>query len=1078
MAIGALSRAVGVPIRRVIFSGGRDVGRVGKGAQSYGTQVEKSQSKIFEVLDGLGLDPVETTVVHGGAKGLDDLVGQWAQSRGFAVTVYPANWDKWGKAAGTKRNWQMLLDGPSDLVVAFPGGKGTQHMRGAAKRKGVPLLEVDDKLSEAVSLRGVDAVIEAVAKKYAPLVAQAATQSSVQAVGQASTTSVAAVPAVASTALAKDFANRLAKLRTIVADEATDQRYAESQYNTIKLWIGRNMDELDAGQLDELRPLVRELAARGTPQYSSLQSFTEELDDLMGAGLKRSDLIREFKDLNVRFLEYVDTMGTASTGPILANVTSRTLARFSGAAQELGAVSAKGTKIGAKAGKLKAQADELLDEASNLPAVKATSVKVPGGVKDRLDDFVDEAFDTETIREAKKGIGIGRRAGPDGEVKWDVSPEDILQISSREEEAVRAGAGRFSRTEQQSIDKINKEIFSDEAALDKFVDRDSPLSRAVEAAMGRSSSPDRFVDAAQYRAGLARDLATGNYTVRKLRTVVRNPLGAVDEKGKPVGEIVVERVQKVRVVDKESGAYEIFNTEVYHNGQKLTGSRLKSAFGACPHCGVIYPTGTPGICSNPACYTRKVLKTVAKKTEQPATFLQDVDNFLGQGPLMSRLRESLGEETVERIVIVADPNAKFSNAEISRFLELLDLPYDVKVIAPARGGVEDFVGRWFVNRNVSARSEMRKRIGKLKNQGHDTTGMPHNVPDANVERMRLTSDIQITPTRSYPEYKQPGGSTPSGNIVNRYSSILPSGSTYGANRTVLMAFGDNADVQGVLRVAKRMRLAGDPIRIVNVGKPDTSAVLSELRPNPDSLRYLVNRLDVNGANVTEVLTGNEALIAMRAQQDLLTYYPGVVTDKLARTWRGHAGSVNEYGRQIKLDRLEKSRARIIEALSKDGLPSKTRRSMERNLKGIQASINRSETFPIDLRASFGEGIYLPGQQPLGKATKEVSTRRDMLARLKKNQDVSLKGRKLSADEKRELKKFLEEVESWVPRRMPLPARASNPRMSDQEIIARKVKGWEEVAEEVLGKELFNDDTLMFDAVRDITFQFFKNRMKL
>ena len=35
----------------------------------------------------------------------------------------------------------MLREGRPDLVVAFPGGKGTAHMVGLARRAGVAVLE-------------------------------------------------------------------------------------------------------------------------------------------------------------------------------------------------------------------------------------------------------------------------------------------------------------------------------------------------------------------------------------------------------------------------------------------------------------------------------------------------------------------------------------------------------------------------------------------------------------------------------------------------------------------------------------------------------------------------------------------------------------------------------------------------------------------------------------------------------------------------------------------------------------------------------------------------------------------------
>ncbi|MFN3197147.1 MAG: DUF2493 domain-containing protein [Bradymonadia bacterium] len=88
------------------------------------------QQAAFHALDTLhqhGRGPVDH-IIEGGARGADALGRAWAQSRGVAVTTCPARWDKFGKRAGLLRNQQMLDDFEIDLVVAFPGGRGTADM--------------------------------------------------------------------------------------------------------------------------------------------------------------------------------------------------------------------------------------------------------------------------------------------------------------------------------------------------------------------------------------------------------------------------------------------------------------------------------------------------------------------------------------------------------------------------------------------------------------------------------------------------------------------------------------------------------------------------------------------------------------------------------------------------------------------------------------------------------------------------------------------------------------------------------------------------------------------------------------
>ena len=87
--------------------------------------------------------PDHSVIVHGGAWGVDKLASAWAEFAGFPTEEYPADWEKHGKAAGPIRNKQMLDTGV-DVVIAFPGGKGTAHMVSIAKKEGVKVIEVPE----------------------------------------------------------------------------------------------------------------------------------------------------------------------------------------------------------------------------------------------------------------------------------------------------------------------------------------------------------------------------------------------------------------------------------------------------------------------------------------------------------------------------------------------------------------------------------------------------------------------------------------------------------------------------------------------------------------------------------------------------------------------------------------------------------------------------------------------------------------------------------------------------------------------------------------------------------------------
>lgn len=84
-----------------------------------------------------------TELIHGGAAGVDRLAGLWAKRHGVPVHVYEADWNSFGRGAGPIRNQRMLDDGKPDLVVAFPGGRGTADMVRRAREAGVEVIDPD-----------------------------------------------------------------------------------------------------------------------------------------------------------------------------------------------------------------------------------------------------------------------------------------------------------------------------------------------------------------------------------------------------------------------------------------------------------------------------------------------------------------------------------------------------------------------------------------------------------------------------------------------------------------------------------------------------------------------------------------------------------------------------------------------------------------------------------------------------------------------------------------------------------------------------------------------------------------------
>ena len=77
--------------------------------------------------------------VSGGCKGADMLGERYAKENGFKIERYIADWEKYGKSAGPKRNMQMAEIG--DYVICFWDGKskGTLTMINCAKKLKKPL---------------------------------------------------------------------------------------------------------------------------------------------------------------------------------------------------------------------------------------------------------------------------------------------------------------------------------------------------------------------------------------------------------------------------------------------------------------------------------------------------------------------------------------------------------------------------------------------------------------------------------------------------------------------------------------------------------------------------------------------------------------------------------------------------------------------------------------------------------------------------------------------------------------------------------------------------------------------------
>lgn len=125
---------------RLLVTGGRTFGVVPPDATP--AQRDKAVGEcrvLMRALDAFHAKHAVSVVIHGAADGADLLAGQWAWNAEVAVVECPADWSRYGRSAGPRRNAEMLRDHKPDAVLAFPGGRGTEGMVALALKAGVPV---------------------------------------------------------------------------------------------------------------------------------------------------------------------------------------------------------------------------------------------------------------------------------------------------------------------------------------------------------------------------------------------------------------------------------------------------------------------------------------------------------------------------------------------------------------------------------------------------------------------------------------------------------------------------------------------------------------------------------------------------------------------------------------------------------------------------------------------------------------------------------------------------------------------------------------------------------------------------
>lgn len=105
------------------------------------------KESVEDVFNKENIDYNNLQIVTGHANGADYLGERFAAEKGISFKIFPADWLKYGKAAGPIRNRRMvdyIKDSPC-LVIAFESknSKGTKNMITQSEKAGIKVYKFE-----------------------------------------------------------------------------------------------------------------------------------------------------------------------------------------------------------------------------------------------------------------------------------------------------------------------------------------------------------------------------------------------------------------------------------------------------------------------------------------------------------------------------------------------------------------------------------------------------------------------------------------------------------------------------------------------------------------------------------------------------------------------------------------------------------------------------------------------------------------------------------------------------------------------------------------------------------------------
>jgi hypothetical protein len=105
---------------------------------------KSAYSLVAEAVVESGFDITE--VVSGTARGIDNIGEEWARNNNVPVRQFPAQWGKYGRVAGLKRNEAMAKYSEGLIAIWDGESRGTENMINTAKVNGLQVYVKTSKL--------------------------------------------------------------------------------------------------------------------------------------------------------------------------------------------------------------------------------------------------------------------------------------------------------------------------------------------------------------------------------------------------------------------------------------------------------------------------------------------------------------------------------------------------------------------------------------------------------------------------------------------------------------------------------------------------------------------------------------------------------------------------------------------------------------------------------------------------------------------------------------------------------------------------------------------------------------------